>query len=228
MSVGGHSRRKRSAQLLCGALAGPLFVTAFTAIGAARRGYDWRRYPVSSLAIGRQGWQQRTNFILAGVLYSCAAAGLGRSDRRRIGPRAVPALVAGAGIGLIGSGVFVTDYVGDLLREGPDVKNRGPAHTAPARPTRAGQMHNLCAIPVFAGIPIAGVASAATAVQIGDYRWASYSAGSSTVMVGSFLLVGAAIRGQSGLRGKSGILQRISIATGLGWLSCLSLRGLSV
>jgi hypothetical protein len=227
VSVGGSSPRKRSAQILCGALAGPLFVTAFTVIGAARRGYDWRRYPVSSLAIGRQGWHQRTNFILAGVLYSWAAAGLGRSDRRRIGPRAVPALIAGAGIGLIGSGLFVTDYVGDLPSEGPDENNRGPADAAPTRPTLTGQMHNLCGIPVFAGIPIAGLVSAATAVRSRDYRWACYSAGSSTVMAGSLLLFGAAIRGQSRLRGKSGIFQRISIATGLGWLSALSLRGLS-
>lgn len=228
MSVGGRSPRKRSAQILCGAIAGPLFVTAFTVIGAARRGYDWRRYPVSSLAIGRQGWQQRANFILGGLLYMCAAEGLGRCDRRRIGPSAVPALIAGVGIGLIGSGVFVTDYVGDLPSEGPDVKARGTADACPTRPTRAGQMHNLCGIPVFAGVPIAGLASAATAVRSRDYRWACYSAGSSTVMAGSFLLIGAAIRGQSRFSGKSGILQRISIVTGLGWLSALSLRGLSV
>ena len=227
MSVSGRKPRIRSAQILGGVLAGPLFVTAFTAIGAARRGYDWQRYPVSSLAIGPQGWHQRTNFIVAGVLYSCAAAGLARSDRRRIGPHAVPALVAGVGIGLIGSGLFVTDYVGDLPDEGPGEKNRGPADAVPTRPTLTGQMHNLCGIPVFAGIAIAGLASAATAVRSRDYRWACYSAGSSTVMVGSLLLFGAAIRGQFGLRGKSGILQRISIATGLGWLSSLSLRGLS-
>jgi Protein of unknown function (DUF998) len=108
----------------------------------------------------------------------------------------------------------------------PDENNRGQAHVAPTRPTRAGQMHNLCGIPVFAGIPIAGLASAATAVRSRDFRWACYSAGSSTVMVGSLLLVGAAIRGRSRLRGKSGIFQRISIATGFGWLSSLSLRGL--
>ncbi|OBF59443.1 hypothetical protein A5756_05600 [Mycobacterium sp. 852002-53434_SCH5985345] len=192
-------------------------------IGAARRGYDWRRYPVSSLAVGRQGWYQRINFILAGALYSCAAAGLAHCDRRRIGPRAVPALVAGAGIGLIGSGVFVTDYVGDLLGERPDVTSRV---AAPARPTRAGRIHDLCGIPVFVGIPAAGLASAATAVRSGDYRWACYSAGSSTVMAGSLLLLGAAIRGRSRLGGKSGITQRISIAIGLGWLSSLSLRGL--
>jgi hypothetical protein len=227
VSVPGRSPRARSSQILGGVLAGPLFVTAFTAIGAARRGYDWRRYPVSSLAIGRQGWQQRTNFILVGLLYSCAAVGLGRCDRRRIGPRAVPALVAGVGIGLIGSGLFVTDYVGDLPHDGPAGKNKGHADALTTRPTRTGQMHNLCGIPVFVGVPIAGLASAATAVHGRDYRWAFYSAGSSTVIAGSLLLFGAAIRGQSRLRGKSGILQRISIATGLGWLSSLSLRGLS-
>jgi hypothetical protein len=88
-------------------------------------------------------------------------------------------------------------------------------------------MHDLCGIPVFAGIPAAGLASAATAVRNKNYRWACYSAGSSTVMVGTLVLFGAAIRGQSRLRGKSGILQRISIAIGLGWLSSLSFRGLS-
>ena len=218
VSVGGRAPRTRSAQLLCGALAGPFFVTAFTVIGAARQGYDWRRHPVSSLAIGRHGWRQRTNFILAGVLYLSAAAGLARCDRRRIGPCAVPALIGGAGVGLIGSGLFVTDYVGGPPR---------PVAAAPTRPTRAGRIHNLCGIPVFAGIPIAGLASATTAVRRRDYRWACYSAGSSTVMAGSFVLVGAAIRRQSHLRGKSGILQRISIATGLAWLSALSLRGLT-
>src|SRR4029450_9002739 len=99
-----------------------------------------------------------------------------------------------------------TDYVGDLPSEGPDMKNRGSADASPTRTSRAGQMHNLCGIPVFAGLPTAGRASAATAVRSRDYRWACYSAGSSTVMAGSFLLVGAAIRGQSCLRGKSGIL----------------------
>ncbi len=212
MSVGSRSPRTRSAQLLGGALAGPLFVTAFTAIGAARRGYDWRRHPVSSLSIGPRGWQQRTNFILAGALYSSAAAGLVHCDRRRIGPRAVPALVAGVGIGLIGSGVFVTDYVGD---------------TAPTERTRAGLIHDLFGIPVFAGIPIAGLATAVAAARSGDYRWAAYSAGSSTAMAGSFALMGAAIRGQARFRGKGGIFQRISIATGFGWLSAVSLRGLS-
>jgi hypothetical protein len=218
MSVGGSSPRKRRAQLVCGAVAGPVFVTAFTIIGATRRAYDWRRYPVSSLAIGRQGWHQRANFILAGALYSCAAAGLGRSDRRLVGPRAVPAIVAGVGVGLIGSGVFVTDYAGELLSESTRLDNRR---------TPAGQLHDLFGIPVFAGIPAAGLVSAITAARSGDSRWACYSAGSSVAMLGSLVLFGAAIGGRWGLLGKSGVLQRISIMTGFGWLSVLSLRALS-
>jgi hypothetical protein len=94
----------------------------------------------------------------------------------------------------------------------------GALAPAPCRPDPV----NSCG--AAAGIPVAGLASAATAVRSRD--WARYSAGSSTVRAGSFLLVGAAIKGQSRLRGKNGIFQHISIATGLGWLSSLSLRGL--
>ncbi|MGC9962704.1 MAG: hypothetical protein ABSE47_12510, partial [Acidimicrobiales bacterium] len=39
------------AQVMCGVIAGPLFVSVFTAIGARRPGYDWQRDPVSSLAV---------------------------------------------------------------------------------------------------------------------------------------------------------------------------------
>jgi hypothetical protein len=56
------------AQVAGGVVGAPLFITAFTAIGAKRPGYDWRRDPVSSLGIGEQGWPQRANFGLAGVL----------------------------------------------------------------------------------------------------------------------------------------------------------------
>jgi hypothetical protein len=76
-------------------------------------------------------------------------------------------LVAGAGIGLIGSGLFNTDYVGDLSSNSPDTVSRGPADAVPTPSTRTGQLHNLCGIPVFAGIPIAGLASA---VRSRDYR----------------------------------------------------------
>jgi hypothetical protein len=82
--------------------------------------------------------------------------------------------------------------------------------------TREGQLHNLCAIPIFAGVPMASLASAAAALRRRDYRWAAYSTASSAVMVGSFLLFGGAFGNASRLSGKGGIFQRISIASGCG------------
>ena len=216
----------RRARIVCGAIAGPLFIVAFTVIRRNRPGYDWQRHTVSSLAIGHRGWLQHANFLLAGVLYSVGARGLDRCPQRSIAPRAVPTLIAAAGIGLIGSGVFVTDPVDGFA---PETDSAGPSsnaaltHTAP---TGEGRMHNLSAVPIFAGIPVAGLASAVVAARRRDYCWASYSAASSLAMIGSFLLMGAAFGGRAHLGGKGGIFQRISIASGFGWLSSLSIRAL--
>lgn len=208
-------------------MAGPLFVIGFTAIGARRPGYEWHQHMVSSLAAGDRGWQQRANFVLAGALYSCAALGLGRCPRRSVGPRIVPALVAVAGIGLIGSGVFVTDPMGGFPPVTLSEDGSGVAAPAEIPLTREGKLHNLCAVPIFAGIPLAGLASAVAAARSRHNRWACYSAVSSIVMVGSFLVMGGAFGGVPRLAGKGGIFQRISVACGFGWLSALSLRALS-
>ena len=115
-------------EIACGVVAGPLFVSIFTAIGARRVGYDWRRHAVSSLAVGRGGWLQRANFMLTGALYCIAAQGLARSPRRTVGPRVVPALIFGVGAGLVGSGLFVTDPVGGFR---PSSRDHDGAHGAP-------------------------------------------------------------------------------------------------
>lgn len=217
----------RAVRLLCGAIAGPLFASGFTAIGAVRTGYDWQQLPVSSLALGRHGWLQRINFVVGGVLYACAAGGLRRSTSRRVGPRAVPTLVAGVGVGLIGSGLFVTDPVGDFPPGppgGPGLEVADPGTTAP---TLAGRLHVLFAIPVFVGIPVAAIASSATAIRERDHRWACYSAGSGLAMFGSSLLFGAAFGRRISPAGKGGIFQRLSIGAGFGWLTALSIRALS-
>ncbi|HEX4220132.1 MAG TPA: DUF998 domain-containing protein, partial [Acidimicrobiales bacterium] len=146
---------------------------------------------------------------------------------RHVGPRAVPALVAGVGVGLIGSGVFVTDPVGGFPPSGPGEEGADHAGDGGSASTRQGQLHNLCAIPIFAGIPIGGLAAATTAVRTRDYRWACYSAGSSLAMIYGFLLFGSAFRSGSRLAGRGGIFQRMSIAAGFGWLTALSFRALS-
>jgi hypothetical protein len=215
-----------SRHLTAGVVAAPMFVGAFTWIGATRSGYDWHRHAVSSLACGNRGWTQRANFIVTGLLYCAAAQGLGRASRRVVLPTAVPIFVGGVGVGLIGSVMFVTDPVGgfppDVASEAAPVRP-GSSETVPSR---AGTLHNLSALPIFVGIPVAGLASAIAASRDRDYQWAAYSAGSSVAMAGSFMLFAAAIGGNKNLAGTGGVFQRISIAVGFGWLSALSLRTL--
>ncbi|MGH2872654.1 MAG: DUF998 domain-containing protein, partial [Solirubrobacteraceae bacterium] len=214
------------ARTACGVVAGPLFVSAFTAIGARRAGYDWRRYPVSSLADGRGGWAQRANFVLAGALYCIAGTGLARSSRRAVGPPAVPALILAAGAGLIGSGAFVTDPVDGFPPSEPERARDGVDVPPVVEVTREGRLHNLFAIPIFAGIPTAALICAGSATRRREYRWAGYCAGSAVGMVGALVLFGAAFGAAPRLSGRGGVFQRISVATGFGWLSALSLRSL--
>ena len=218
----GRALRVR-AKIACGIVAAPVFVSTFTVAGARRPGYDSRRHAVSSLSDGPGGWTQRVNFIVAGALYCVAARGLAQSPRRAVGPSVVPALVLGIGVGLIGSGVFVTDPVAGFP---PSEHAPGVVRTPARAPTRAGTLHNLCAIPIFAGIPTAALTCAASAALRREYRWAAYCSGSAIGMTGTFMLFGAGFGGAARLAGRAGVFQRVSIATGFGWLSALSLRAL--
>ena len=207
-----------------GVVAGPVFVGVFTVLGARRAGYDWRRHAVSSLAVGRDGWGQRANFMLAGGLYCVAGRGLARSSTRVVGPPVVPVLVFAAGMGLIGSGAFVTDPVAGFPPENPAAN--AVAAIAELAPTRSGQLHNFCAIPIFGGLPVAALIGAGSAVRRHEDRWAAYCAASSIGMASACALFGAAFGGVPTLVARGGLFQRLSIATGFGWLSALSFRAL--
>ena len=91
-------------------------------------------------------------------------------------------------------------------------------------PTREGKLHNLSAIPIFIGIPLATFVSAGWSARRRDFVWAAYSAGSGVAMTVAFLLFGTALGQGSRLDGWGGAFQRMSIASGFGWVSALSLR----
>ena len=170
MFSGQIESRAVPAELTCGVAAGPCFVSAFTAIGATRAAYEWRRHAVSSLADGRGGWLQRANFIVTGSLYCIAAHGLARSSRPGW-PRGVPVLAFGAGGGLICSGLFVTDPVAGYP---PSASDHNQPDRTPAVIDLAREPSRLSAIyPIFFGIPIAALTSARSAARRGHCRWAS-------------------------------------------------------
>ena len=172
--------------LRCGVAAGPVFVAVFLLEGAVRDGYRPLRHPVSSLALGPRGWIQAGNFAVAGTLVLAAAAGLARTGDPAAS-RAAPALIGAAGAGLIGSAVFTTDPVSGYPPGTPD---------ALAHPTRTGIAHNLAAVPVFAGLPAAALASGWRSWRVGQHRFGLYSAGTAVTMLTTTALAGAGF-GQS-------------------------------
>ena len=200
---------------MCGALAGPVFVATFTAAGRRREGYDPRRHPVSCLALGPGGVVQRVNFVVTGLLYVAGSAGLKCAAPARFLPRHCPALVAGAGLGLISSGIFATDPVSGY-----------PPGTPPQQipPSRTGGLHTLGAIPVFAGIPAAALLSAARSIRTGDAPWAAYSSATAVAMTATTALFGQAFSQKPSLVASGGRFQRVSIVSGLTWLTALHVR----
>ena len=104
--------------LYCGLVAGPLFVLAFLIQGIAKSdGYEFLRHPVSSLALGENGWAQTTSFLVCGTLTILFATGLWRS---RLVARAGAVLVGIWGVGLLGAGVFTTSPVSGYPIGTPD------------------------------------------------------------------------------------------------------------
>lgn len=96
--------------LTCGLVAGPFFVLAFLLEGATRVGYDPFRDPISSLAIGPDGWIQSLVFLITGPLIVVFAFGL-RQTLKNSSNNSFwgPLLIGLAGIGIIGAGIFTTD-----------------------------------------------------------------------------------------------------------------------
>ena len=95
--------------LVCGVLAGPLFVTV-TAIGiVSREGFDLRRNGISQLSLGDRGWIQIANFVVAGLLSIAFAVGARRALQPGIGAVAAPVLISGYGLGLVATGLFLVD-----------------------------------------------------------------------------------------------------------------------
>jgi hypothetical protein len=205
----------RKALVGCGALAGPLFAVTFSVAGARRRGYDPRRHPVSALALGPGGAVQRANFIAAGALYLAGAAGLCKTDTSNIAAASAPALIAGAGAGLIGAALLDTDPVSGYP-PGTPAQLAQPSHT--------GALHNLCAIPIFFGISAAAVLSARPAAKADAKRWAAYSAASGALIAASNIAAGAGFGQQPAFVASAGLLQRVSIVAGFGWVTALCLR----
>jgi hypothetical membrane protein len=107
--MGAETTARTGAALICGAVAGPLFVVVGLAQAFLREGFDLRHDTLSLLGNGDLGWIQVLNFVVSGVLYVIGAGGMRRVLPTGHASRWGPRLIAAFGIGMVGAGVFRPD-----------------------------------------------------------------------------------------------------------------------
>lgn len=95
--------------LMCGVVAGPLFVAVATAQVVTRDGFDLGHQPISLLSVGDHGWIQISNFVVAGLLNIAFSIGVRRAKPPgRLAAWATTLLMV-YGVGLVAGGAFVPD-----------------------------------------------------------------------------------------------------------------------
>jgi hypothetical protein len=107
--AGNHGSRGARALLAGGAVGVPLFLVVFHLDAATRPGFDLLRHGPSLLMTGDRGGLQIANFVITGVLMLACAVGARRALVPGPGSRWGPVLMAAYGLGMICTGVFVTD-----------------------------------------------------------------------------------------------------------------------
>jgi hypothetical protein len=210
------SGMKKNLFLICGAIAGPFFTTVWFVQGLLRANYDPMRYAISSLSVGEFGWIQIANFLITGSLIVGFSVELRRALRGPSGSTWGPLLIGLLGIGLIGSGIFVTDPLNGYPPGTPVI---------PTERTTHGILHDLFGIPVFLGLPITCFVFARLFARWGEHSWAWYSRLSGIGMFAVFFVARLGFRllpTYPDLAANFGLLQRIAVTIGFTWLTLLA------
>jgi hypothetical protein len=198
--------------LLLSGVVGPfLFLVVLLLEGAFRPGYDPRRYFGSELALGKRGWVQITNFLVAGLLICASVFGI---------VRVLPGSLWGSvflglfGLGLMVAGAFVTDPV---FYFPPEIKEKGA--------TVHGNIHG-ANFPITAGcLVVSTFLFSGLFFSTGSLAWALYSLFSGVAFIAflGMMVAGAAQAIQSKAETLVGLWQRCAIATGWIWIAALNI-----
>jgi hypothetical protein len=199
--------------LLCGALAGPLFVITFLIEGALRPQYQPLRHPVSSLALGDSGWTQSANFIVTGLLVVGFAVGVRLALKGQPGSVAGALLVGVWGAALVAAGAFLTDPVSGYPPGTPAMVEHATAH---------GTVHDLASLAGFAALAASCFVFARRFAKRRQWGWLGYSVLSGLAFIVTLVLTTAGFAQAAGLVDVAGLLQRITVSIGWCWLSLLA------
>ncbi|PRY44600.1 DUF998 domain-containing protein [Umezawaea tangerina] len=165
--------------LVCGVLAGPLYVGTSLAQAFTREGFDLGEHAWSLLATGDLGWIQTANFVVTGLLTMAAAVGLRWASVRGA------ALVGGYGLSLVAAGAFRADPV-------PGFPVGAPATTTP---TWHGMLHLVVGGIGFACLVAACLVLAAGFARAGNTGLTWFSRVTGVVFAAAFVGIASGSRG---------------------------------
>jgi hypothetical protein len=97
------------ALLMCGAVAGPVYVAVALAQALTRDGFDLARHRFTALTGGDLGWVHRSNMVLVGVLTVLFAVGVARVLRPGRGATWGPRLLGLFGAAYVVGGLLTAD-----------------------------------------------------------------------------------------------------------------------
>lgn len=197
--------------LLCGMIAGPIYVIVAGLQVLTRDGFDITRHPVSLLSLGDWGWIQIANFVVCGSLILATAFGLRQVLTSGHGARWGPILVGAYGIGLVLSGIFVADAMDGF-----------PPGTPPGDPedvTLSGILHLISGAVAFLSLVAACVVFSRRFSALAETGWSRFS-----IVAGALLLVAFLFIGMFPGEAFSNLLLTAGVVLGWAWLTLLSRR----
>jgi Protein of unknown function (DUF998) len=188
------------ALLLCGAIAGPLFILTVLIQDYTRPGFDPRVHLLSQLSLGDWGWVQIANFTLAGVLNVLYAVGLWRLLHP--GPAGTwgPILIGAYGLGLITVGVLTTD----------PSNGYPPGAVTPTGPSWHGAIHALGGLFVFVMLTAALAVFGRFFLSRHEGWWAFYCFASAVLILVLFF---------GGINSAELMARTLRLATLIGWMA---------
>ena len=186
--------------LLCGAIAGPLFLFTVLIQDYTRPGFDPRLDVLSLLSLGDWGWVQITNFALAGVLNLLYAVGLWRRLHTERAGIWGPILIGAYGLGLILVSIFRTDPANGFP----------PGVPAATHPSWHGALHALGGLFVFVMLSAALAVFVRLFIAWKERWWVFYCLASAVLLL--LILF-------TGFSNAAFMARTLRLATLIGWMA---------
>jgi hypothetical protein len=196
--------------LLTGVVMTPLFFSVIIAQMVTREGFDITKHPISALSLGKLGWIQSVNFVVAGILALLLAIGLRRTLVSSKAGVWAPTLTGVFGVGIILAGLFATDPAFGFPLGTPNAR--------PATMSSHAMLHSAGFYTAFTALIATCFVMARRYSAQKDTAWARFSI---AIGIVTPILI---ILGMSALSSLAGLCFSVGAVLVMGWLSATAWR----